>query len=156
MTGPPPFKLQEGERGKATMWWWKMIERANRYGAKTGERETAGRSKVPYAVLTVHTRVTPSFPGWVAVLFFPVAICLEEWSLAAFIQYRWLWEGALLCSISVVDPKLASTPSRIVSKSGSKLFGLLSRNWKTAVYLFFQKQWVVCLRMAGIEGSGLV
>ena len=46
-----------------------MIERANRYGAKTGESETAGCSNVPYAVLTVHTRVTPSFPGWVAVIF---------------------------------------------------------------------------------------
>ena len=54
------------------MWWKKIIERANRYGAETGESETAGRSKVPYAVLTVHTRVTPSFTRWVAAIF-PVA-----------------------------------------------------------------------------------
>ena len=46
-----------------------MIERANRYGAKTGESETPGRPKVPYANLTVHTQVTPFFPGWVAVIF---------------------------------------------------------------------------------------
>ena len=51
------------------MWLGKMIERGNRYVAKTGESEMAGRSKVPYAVLTVHTRVTPSFPGWVVVIF---------------------------------------------------------------------------------------
>ena len=36
---------------------------------ENGESEAAARSKVPYAVLTVHTRVTPSFPGWVAGIF---------------------------------------------------------------------------------------
>ena len=66
---PPPPKLQEGERGKAAMWWRKIIARTIRYGEKTGESETAGRSKVPYANLTVHKRVIPSFPGWVAVIF---------------------------------------------------------------------------------------
>ena len=44
-------------------------ERATRYGAETRESETAGRSKVPYAVLNVHTRVTPSFTRWVAAIF---------------------------------------------------------------------------------------
>ena len=49
-----------------------MVERfvqAKRNGGKSGESETAGRSKTPYAVLTVHTRVSPSFPGWMAVIF---------------------------------------------------------------------------------------
>ena len=41
----------------------------NRYGAITGGSKTPGRSKVSYDVLTVNTRVTPSFPGWVTVIF---------------------------------------------------------------------------------------
>ena len=147
----PPPKLQEGERGKATIWWRKMIEQANRYGAKTGESETAGRSKVPYAVLTVHTLVTPSFPGWVAVIF--PSGHPEKWSLAATIQYSLTLRGDVALFHFCRRSQVGKYSFKNRFQKWFETFWTSFQEWKTVVYLFLQKQWVGCLRMGGVEGS---
>ena len=71
MTGstPPQAARRREGQGENLVKKKRSSNSSNRYAAKTRGSETAGRSKVPYVVSTVNTRVTPSFPGWVAVIF---------------------------------------------------------------------------------------
>ena len=78
------------------------------------------------------------------------------WLVFSLVEYHCLSEKVLLCSLSVAELKLTGTLSRIISISGLKLFGLLSKNWNRLVHLSLRKQWVARWWMGRVEGSGLV